>query len=204
MSTVDPNRRRFTRIPMGNQDVQVSIGGHVQVATLINESINGIRLGNLHFLALPEGKKVSVLRDGDEFVGLCRTISREEDGFAIGLERENPCDDRPPSSAMLLNCFLEQENMSLICIPVQVKPDDKIRVRLWNGHEMDVDRNMLTSKTRQERYEQIRRAFNVNTIMELYGLPKNPRLNSSVDVVFDFEYGYLAKCPTTSRNLVNS
>lgn len=188
------NRRKFHRIPVEEQ-CSVTIDGATLQCTLVDQSINGAKIAGLDFLLVPYGKLLSITQDGDTFEAIIRGVTRSKNNeMLVGIERvEAIKDEVKHSQAMLVNCFIRHEGSLMVCIPICMEPDGKVRIRLWDGMEFPIAYSSLVTLNRRERYESLLKGSNLTMIAELYGLSTTP-LSKVLDAIFDFEFGHIASC----------
>lgn len=193
------NRRKFHRIPVDEKCI-VKIDGADLECALVDQSINGAKIAGLDFLVVPYGKKLSIHHDGEAFEAVIRGVTRDEKGeLLIGIERAEIADSDPNTGdAMLLNCYLRHEGNLMVCIPISIESDKRVRIQLWDGMQFPINYSALVAMNRTERYESLVKDSDLETIAELYGLHDIPVANL-LDVLFQFEFGHLSNCTAKAR-----
>jgi len=67
----------------------------------------------------------------------------------IGIERSETADpDSIDKDAMLLNCYLRHEGNLMVCIPISVEADSRVRVQLWDGMQFPINFTALVTMNR--------------------------------------------------------
>jgi hypothetical protein len=188
------NRRKFHRIPVDQRCIARIDGANLE-CTLIDQSINGAKLAGLDFLVIPFEKTLTVVEDGEEFEAVIRGVTRSEEGeMLIGIQRADTVDDTEENGdAMLLNCFIRHDGNMMVCIPLNIEPDGRVKIQLWDGMQFPINYSALETMNRSERYSSLMSGSNLKMIAELYGLGGIP-LSETADKIFEFEFGYLENC----------
>lgn len=188
------NRRKFHRIAI-EQKCSVTIDGSKLDCTLVDQSINGAKIAGLDFLVIPFEKKLTVTEDGEAFEAVIRGVTRDENGeMLIGIQRAETVDENEENGdAMLLNCYLRHDGNMMVCIPLSVEPDGRVKIQLWDGMQFPINYSALETMNRSERYLSLMTGSNLKMIAELYGLGSLP-LTQMADKIFEFEFGVLESC----------
>lgn len=188
------NRRKFHRISVDHDCVVVIDGAKLQ-CTLVDQSINGAKIAGLDFLVVPFGKTLQVNEDGQEFDAVIRGVTRDEKGkMLIGIQRAETVDQNENNGeAMLLNCYIRHDGNMMVCIPLSVEPDGRVKIQLWDGMQFPINYSALETMNRAERYQSLMTASNLKMIAELYGLGSLP-MAQLADTIFEFEFGALENC----------
>ena len=188
------NRRKYHRITVDEKCV-VTIDGATLDCSLVDQSINGAKIAGLDFLVVPFGKVITVKVDDESFEAVIRGVTRDEAGkMLIGIQRSETVDDADESSdAMLLNCFIRHDGNLMVCIPINVEPDGRVKIQLWDGMQFPINYSALETMNRTERYTSLMTGSNLKMIAELYGLGSVP-MSQLADKIFEFEFGSLHNC----------
>lgn len=165
---------------------------------LVNESISGASIAGVDFLMLPYGQPMEIKYRDEAFYANIRNAARDDkDNVLVGLSRADALGELPdPEDAMVLNCFVQVKQQSIVCIPVAMKNERMVRVQLFDGMQFDVQRKSLLSFTRVERFEQLAHEESLNFVAEMYGIGASLNHTAKKRLVFEFEFGKLANCPT--------
>ena len=188
------NRRKFHRIPVEEKCI-VKIDGVELECNLVDQSITGAKIAGLDFLVIPYGKTLSVHYDDEVFEAVIRGVTRnEKNEMLIGIERSETADpDSLDKEAMLLNCYLRHEGNLMVCIPISVEADSRVRVQLWDGMQFPINFTALVTMNRTERYKSLMKGSDLSMIADLYGINDVP-LARLLDKLFEFELGVLSNC----------
>ena len=188
------NRRKFHRIPVEEKCI-VKIDGVELECNLVDQSITGAKIAGLDFLVIPYGKTLSVHYDDEVFEAVIRGVTRnEKNEMLIGIERSETADpDSLDKEAMLLNCYLRHEGNLMVCIPISVEADSRVRVQLWDGMQFPINFTALVTMNRTERYKSLMKGSDLSMIADLYGIKDVP-LARLLDTLFEFEFGVLSNC----------
>jgi len=188
------NRRKFLRISV-NEECVVNVDGVNLDCKLIDQSINGAKIAGLNFLVVPFGKRLTLQLDQEEIEAVVRGVTRNDDNeMLIGIQRIETVDENEEDhDAMLLNCYIRHEGSMMVCIPISIQPDGRVKIQLWDGTQFPIAYSALSTMNRAERYESLMSGSNIKIIAELYGLPTTP-MTELVDRIFDFEFGALSNC----------
>ncbi len=167
----------------------VKLGVGESPGVLINESIDGLRIGEMELLILIADQKVTVCHDDGVTVGRCRSVSRNPNGtFQIGIYRvpDNYVGD---ATSILLNSFMRFDGCDVVCVPLAVMDDNRLRIRLINGVEFTVRREQLFQLTREEREQELRNPGKLQKLIEVYSFMDNSRDWYGADDVVNHEFG---------------
>ena len=188
------NRRKFHRIPVEEKCI-VKIDGVDLECSLVDQSITGAKIAGLDFLVIPYGKELSVHYDEEVFQAVVRGVTRnDKNEMLIGIERSETADpDSIDKDAMLLNCYLRHEGNLMVCIPISVEADSRVRVQLWDGMQFPISFTALVTMNRTERYKSLMKGSDLSMIADLYGI-KNVPMSRLLDTLFEFEFGQLSNC----------
>ena len=188
------NRRKFHRISVDEKCV-VTIDGANLDCSLVDQSINGAKIAGLDFLVVPFGKKLTVKQDGEEFEAVIRGVTRGENNeMLIGIQRSDTLkQDEIKGDSVLLNCYIRHDGNMMVCIPVSVEPDGRVKIQLWDGMQFPINYSALETMNRTERYTSLMAGSNLRMIADLYGLGSVP-MAELVDKIFEFEFGHLENC----------
>ena len=188
------NRRKFHRISVEEKCV-VTVDGANLDCKLVDQSINGAKIAGLDFLVVPFGKTLTVKVDGEEFDAVIRGVTRgENQEMLIGIQRSDTLkEDDHNSDAVLLNCYIRHDGNMMVCIPVSVEADGRVKIQLWDGMQFPINYSALETMNRTERYTSLMAGSNLKMIADLYGLGSEPMVDL-VDRIFQFEFGYLENC----------
>ncbi len=188
------NRRKFHRIPVDEKCI-AKIDGVDLECTLLDQSITGAKIAGLDFLVVPYGKPVSIHYDDEVFDAVIRGVTRnDKQEMLIGIERaENADRETLDQDAMLLNCFIRHEGNLMVCIPISVDPDKRVRIQLWDGMQFPINFSALVTMNRRERYQSLLKGSNLSMIADLYGIKDVP-MSQLLDTIFEFEFGQLSNC----------
>ena len=188
------NRRKFHRIPVEEKCI-VKIDGVDLECSLVDQSITGAKIAGLDFLVIPYGKELSVHYDDEVFEAIVRGVTRnDKNEMLIGIERAETADpDSIDKDAMLLNCYLRHEGNLMVCIPISVEADSRVRVQLWDGMQFPINFTALVTMNRTERYQSLMKGSDLSMIADLYGI-KNVPMSRLLDTLFEFEFGQLSNC----------
>ena len=188
------NRRKFLRLAV-DENCVVSVDGSNLECKLIDQSINGAKISGLDFLVVPFGKRLTLKVNDEEIEAVVRGVTRgEENQMLIGIQRLETVDDHDLNGeAMLLNCFIRHEGNLMVCIPVCLESDGRVKIQLWDGMQFPINYSALLTLNRSERYTSLMTGSNLKLIAELYGLDTVP-MTDLADRIFEFEFGHLQNC----------
>ena len=183
------NRRKFLRLNTDRQQCNVRLGIGESAGFVVDESIEGLRIGGLDLLILFADQKVTVEYDGESIVGRCRSVSRGDGGyFEVGIHREGDDYTEDPKS-ILQNTFMKFDGKSVTCVPMGVTQDDDVQIKLINGKEFTVSRDQIFQLTRQERLEELCDDDTLAKVMQVYRLMDDANAFTSRTAVLDHEFG---------------
>jgi hypothetical protein len=188
------NRRKFHRISVEEKCV-VKIDDVELECNLVDQSINGAKIAGLDFLVIPYGKTLTVYFGSESFEAVIRGVTRnEKNEMLIGIERAETAEPETlDKEAMLLNCYLRHEGNLMVCIPISVEADNRVRVQLWDGMQFPINFSALVTMNRTERYESLMKGSDLAMMADLYGIKDVP-MSRLLDTLFEFEFGVLANC----------
>ena len=188
------NRRKFHRIPVDEKCI-AKIDGVDLDCVLVDQSINGAKIAGLDFLVVPYGKPLTIHHDDEGFDAIIRGVTRDKDGnMLLGIERaETANPESLEIEAILLNSFIRHEGNLMVCIPISIEPDKRVRIQLWDGSQFPINFSALVTMNRTERYESLMKGSNLTLIAKLYGINNVP-MSQLLDTVFEFEFGFLKNC----------
>ena len=184
-------RRKYLRLNVSEEICQIKLGQENLEGQLLDESIGGVRIGSVPLLALSLNQPVEVTFEGEVIQGVCRSVTRQADNlYAIGIRRSEakPMEEEE-SSAMLLNTFMELSGCSLLCIPIASVDENKVRVMMIDGRELEIDREKLFSMTRLERVEKLVTERRYQSILQVYNLPVTDNAFDARDSIINREFG---------------
>ncbi len=184
------NRRKFIRIDAGNAPCHVTIGQARSEATMVNESIYGLCIGGLDIMFLSANQLMVVEYESDRIVGRAKSASRDSDGrFQIGILKSDDEPDRDITQ-ILINSFMDFVGFKVVCIPIGLKPDGKILIRLIDGKEFSVEKSKIMQMTRYEREAELSEDLTMlGRLLKLYSV-MNPSMNwNSEQDILDQEFG---------------
>lgn len=167
----------------------VKIDGGRDVGILIDASDEGLRIGGLDLLILFADQVVTVDYDDQEFVGRCRVVSRDENWlFQVGVFQETESYQKSHRS-LLINSFFRAHNQSVVCAPLFVENEQKIRIQFLNGERANVRRTELIQLTRGERMEQLCDSRLLWSAMKFYSMDNSANEFTNRERVLNFEFG---------------
>ncbi|MFK7768135.1 MAG: hypothetical protein AB8B55_13005 [Mariniblastus sp.] len=186
---MDLNRRKFLRLNSDRQQCVVRLGIGESGGFVVDESIEGLRVGGLDLLILFADQKVMVEFNDETITGRCRGISRGEGGyFEVGIFRET-ADYVEDTESILLNSFMSFNGKNIAVVPIGIVGDDQLRIRLINGKEFTIDRDKVLQITRQERLEELCNDEALAGVMEVYRLMDSSNGFTNRASVLDHEFG---------------
>jgi hypothetical protein len=197
---MNQNRRKFIRISADGTNCQVTIGQRCSPASLINESIYGLCVGGLDLMFLALDQPVIVKYEDQEIVGRCRSASKDSNGaFQIGiLKSEN--DFKSDVQEILINSYMDFGGHKIVCLPLGMQPDGKVKIRLIDGKEFDVDKSKITQMTRAERKAQLNDGpDDLGKYFKIYSVLSDRRFFSNETDILEIEFGM-----ATGRSLVSA
>ncbi len=172
------------RLNSGNQPCRIKIDGSEFDAEISDQSIGGLKVVGLSLIVMPYNKPVMVVFQDEEISGAVRSVTRDSTGqFELGIQRVEENEPLPEKSVLLLNCYIQHEGRDIVCIPIAIDPAEpnRMKIRLFNGHEFVVNRSLVIPHTRLEREGQLIDLAVRDWIARLYGIPGHS--------VLDFEFG---------------
>ena len=183
------NRRKYMRISSQQIDCKVRLGVGESAGFVVDESIDGLRVGGLDLLLLAADQRIEVEYLGQTLIGRCRSVARDENGlFQVGIYREDPS-YRANIRSMLLNSFMTFNGCDIVCLPISVVNEEKIRVRLMDGNEFTVQKDQVFQISRDEREMELQSQHKLSELLQVYSLmDANNRLYSLNDIL-DYEFG---------------
>lgn len=159
-----PNRRKYTRLVAG-EPCCITFRNHQFAGELIDESINGFRIGNFDLISLARNQRVCVEYKGEQIEGYCRSIVRLADSnFAVGVAREWERDQgsAEATKSVLLRTYIRCGELKVVCQvlaeavnwagEVTGEENDRfVRVGLLDGKEFTLPRSEVFSLTVTDR-----------------------------------------------------
>lgn len=172
---------------------------------VVDESISGAKITDLDLLMMPFNKEVSLEYHDQKVVAHARNTMRDESKkFILGVVRSETLDpeQREPTGAMLINCYVKHGEACVICMPIQIESESQVLIQLWDGVQFRVPRERLIPMSRIERFEMLK---NNPTSLEytaaLYGFHQDSP-QARLQDLFQYEFGMYDGCPVA--NLVVS
>jgi len=194
------NRRKFHRIPGTLEPCVLKMDSSQLVGSLADESIAGAKICEIDLLVLPFNKPMRLeYRDGAVDVR-ARNTERDADGkFVLGLVRTETLtpDQLEPTTAMLVNCYVQYGDAYVICMPVRIETDTHALIQLWDGVQFRVPRCQLKPLTRTERFEMLGDDKCLNYTAAMYGIHSVDNLRREI---FEHEFGVYEGCPVAAAN----
>ncbi|QEG22168.1 hypothetical protein [Mariniblastus fucicola] len=197
-------RRKFHRIRSQHEPCIVVVDDVKFDGVLADESISGFKISDLALLMLPFNKPLSLNHRGETVPVRARNVDRDSDNtFVLGVVRseiltpEQSCE----SQAMLINCYVQHGDATVICVPIRIESETQVLIQLWDGVQFRVHRSQLKPMTRIQRFEMLssdQRCLAYTAAM--YGFEEISAANSSRQV-FEHEFGTYENCPV-ARALV--
>ena len=188
------NRRKFLRLNTDRQQCNVRLGIGESAGFVVDESIEGLRIGGLDLLILfadqsrrsgwaPPRRPCRTrlpLSTTESIVGRCRSVSRGDGGyFEVGIHREGDDYTEDPKS-ILLNTFMKFDGKSVTCVPMGVTQDDDVQIKLINGKEFTVSRDQIFQLCDDD---------TLAKVMQVYRLMDDANAFTSRTPVLDHEFG---------------
>ena len=186
---MNENRRKFMRINTASAQCLVKLGVGESTGVVVNESIDGLRIGEMELLILVADQKVTVCYDEGVTYGRCRSVSRDPNGtFQIGIYRVTD-DYVAETTSILLNSFMRFDGCDVVCVPLAALSGNRIRIRLLDGSEFTVKREQLFALTREEREQELRQPAKLQKLIDVYSFMDNSRDWYGADDVLNHEFG---------------
>ncbi len=184
------NRRKYIRIDSGNAPCTLQINGAAASAELANESIFGLCVGGIELMLLAADQPVTILYENEQIKGRCKSVSRDENGkFQIGIQKTDD-DKESDRSLILVNTYMNFGGYHIVCLPIEMLPDDQVRIRLLDGKEFIVNRDQMIQFTRQEREANLRHPGMLQEILGIYTALNDNRCWYGESDILNHEFGY--------------
>ena len=191
------NRRKYHRLPSGNEPCIVRIDNVKLSGYIFDESISGVGIAGLDLLVMPYNKPLIVESRDITFGAHARHVGRRDDGqLDLGIIRK---EELKPSelactSSMLINCYIKYDSAFVICMPIQLESNENVLVQLWDGVQFRVPRSQLFPMSRSERFTMLDDPVCQKYTAKMYGFES---IDPTADQqrVFEYEFGKLTQCP---------
>ena len=183
------NRRKYLRIPVECESSQATVAGKVVQVSVLDQSIEGMRIGNVHLDRLNRGDPIEVEIDGEVVLGQAQSVMRvDERTYEVGIRRADagvaPVEDTHP----LLVSFINLQQRWICCRIVEDVDPTHVRIRLLDGKEFKVDRETLFQLTESERRKMLGESPEFYGAVEFYRLLLPGSKFESVDDVIGHEF----------------
>lgn len=182
------NRRKYHRIRTINSPCVLTYKDESYEVVLIDESIEGIRVGNIKLEQMYRNEEIQLEIDGRVIRGRTRSVSRAgDDIYEIGFQRENTIRGDQPEN-QLLGHFIRFEGRWIACFIIGSSSQYQARIELFGGKQFPIRRNQIFQLTREERQAMLEDVKEFNSTIELYET-MDPSLNlESIQSVLDHEF----------------
>ena len=171
-----------------------------------DESISGARVTDLDLLMMPFNKQVTLEYNEQKIIAHARNTKRDENKkFVLGVVRAENLDveQREPTTAMLINCYVKHGEACVICMPIQIESESQVLIQLWDGVQFRVPRTRLIPMSRTERFEVLQNPTSLEYTAALYGFePNSPQ--ASLHNLFQYEFGMYDGCPVAQMAVSES
>lgn len=187
------NRRKFGRINAQQAPCVVRLNSTETEATLIDESIGGLRVGGISLFHLFHDQEIWISYDDDTISGRCRAVKRDDnDLYEIGILRDlDPVENAPVS--LLINTFVDLQGHLIVCLPKRIVSDNKVEISLLGGKDTTVSNSLVRSLTREERSNQLLDADACLMVGRAYNAIYNKSSFDSRQAILLHEYGPVPK-----------
>ena len=184
------NRRKYHRVPIGVDAATATLRGSEFGVDVIDQSIDGLRIGGLPLDRLSVGERIEVDVDGEQILGRTRCIARvDERRYEIGIQREDFIDEESPDDGnLLLVSFIHFQERWICCQIVEDIDDSWIRIELPDGKRFQVARTVLFQLTESERREMLRDEKEFFGATEFYQFMVPHLVWDTIDQVVRFEF----------------
>jgi hypothetical protein len=164
------NRRRYHRVPSRDLPCKLKFRGEMIDIRIVNESIEGLRIGDVKLEHLERGELIEVLIDGETVRGRSRSVSRNKDEtYQVGIQREPTILGKRVYS-QLLGHFIRFQGQWVFCVLVEQVGSSRVRIRLLDGKEFTISRNQIFQLTEEERRAMLSDPEEFATTVEFYSL----------------------------------
>ena len=195
------NKRQFLRMSSKPEPCTVAVDQSRIPGLIIEESISGAKLTDLDLLTMPFNKALTLeYRDQQVAAHARNTLRDENNKFILGVVRAESMDpeQNEPTSAMLINCYVQHGEACVICMPIQIESDSQVLIQLWDGVQFRVPRTRLIPMSRVERFRFLQDPKSLEYTAALYGFELNSP-QSSAQAVFEYEFGMYDGCPVMAK-----
>ncbi len=200
---MNEDRRRFLRVASRDMDCQITIGDTTYPCLLVDESIEGLRIGDIPLEHLKLNQAVTVMLDGEIVRGFARGLKRKADGsnhFEIGILRETTSREIE-GEQKLLGHFLKLQRCSIHCHILESLDEERFRILMADGKVFTIPKERVMHRTEHERRAELKDQVEFTEIKKLYkALVPSGRLRT-VDDLIAFEFKLL---PTEGDSVTTS
>ncbi|MEM7455602.1 MAG: PilZ domain-containing protein [Planctomycetota bacterium] len=183
------NRRKYQRFPIAGTPCRIVLRGRTVSAMLVNESIEGLRVGGLAIKSLARGEQIQVMLDDRIVEGLTRSVSRSEnENFEIGVQREDFSRYSDDAESRLLARYINFNGHLIVCeVCCSLSADSRL-IRLLNGKELEVKPASLVSLSMDERRAILEADEELEAIEQIYKAFLPDAQLESVESILELEF----------------
>lgn len=189
------NRRKYMRIPVSGDVAEATIHGSQQKVSVINQSIGGIRIGNIALDRLNRGDRIEIDFAGEVIEGVAQSLTRiDERTYEMGIRRADVDEDDGDRSALLVS-YIHLQNRWICCRIVEDLDAQSVRIALLDGKTFKVERSVLFQLTCDERLQMLREGKHYQQAVEFYQIIIPQTKITSLADVLNLEFGKEASVP---------
>jgi len=186
-STTD-NARKFGRYNV-SYEIQITIDGKTVPASVINESIGGLRFSLKHPVNVSVGHTLTVRQNETEHTGYVRNLGWDDEGqLFVGVSWDAPSvADAEEDSRR--GDFFKFGEFDVICRERVDVDTCTSQIKLWDGATFTAKCDCLQTISRTARASKLMMMQSELAVLaKLYGVPTTGNRNTVVERLLDFEF----------------
>ena len=166
---------------------------------LVDESIEGMRVGDLALTHLVRGEQVEIECKGQVIHGLTRSAScSKNDSYQVGIQREqneneSGQDLNSSQESVLLGHFIRFHGRWIFCSILKSVGSSQARIKLLDGKEFVIRRNQVFQLNEAERRAMLEDKEEFEEAVEFYTLMAPEIRFDDVDTVIKYEFQQLRR-----------
>ncbi|MEM7782882.1 MAG: PilZ domain-containing protein [Planctomycetota bacterium] len=170
-STMKTNQRQFHRIQSTGQACTFSLRGEQYEVRLIDQSFDGVRVGDLKIDRLMKDEPVEIDLGHKTLTGLTRSVSSNtDDTYQVGVKlvdkKAEPFSDF--NGQQLLGQFIRFQNKWVFCKIQKYVGANRAQIQLLGGKEIVIARSQIFQWTMEERKQMLADKFELATTRKFY------------------------------------
>jgi hypothetical protein len=187
------DQRKFFRINKNLIDCKVTWKGNCCDGVLIDESIEGLRVGLEDAIPFSTRDSVSISVDGNDIVARPRNLFRSSDEqYALGLERVT-AQQNVSLHYHLIRQFVDLSGCSIPCTITEQDSGHRTLIQIADGKEFVVETQRLKKLTIGERAKQFEDPKQLHRVVNSYRALLPAVVFESIEDIIDLEFSVSTK-----------